>query len=462
MSRNGVRLLAVAMAGLCLGGMPGIARGALAPGTSSGSSVVLTAQAPSSPLTFEQAVATAVGKNPQVTAAQEAVTAAEQRLLQASGGHMPTVSVTGTTGYGTASVGGSSSTVQVPPTSEPRSTGSVSVTGTLVLYDNGRTQIAIDQARANLTAAQATLQQTGQDVALAASTAFFSVLKAQQLATVRAAQLEKAQGQLQQSQAQVRAGTAAEADVIQAQAQVAQAQVDLLAARSQIETTKGTLRSVLAIDLFAPIDVQDPATQPPAIALTADAAVREAEANRPEIAKAAADVQASTALLALAYASTGFQISFGLNGGYVVTSTTPGLSNTTSWALTATVSFPLFDGGKGEAQIKEAQANLRAAQAKAEAVHLSIRQDAYQAMLTAVQARANVDATAVAQTAAAAALQVAEGRYRAGVGTILEVTTARALAAQAEVNAITARYDQLAALATLRHALGRPLVGGQL
>ncbi len=410
-------------------------------------------------LTLDQVVATVLAKNPQVTAAQEGVLAAEQRLALANAGFLPTVSAVGTASYGTAT---GTATVMGPPTSDPRSNGSVSINGTVALYDNGRTRIALDQAQANLAAAHAMFRQTAQDVALSGASAFFNVLKAQQLATVRAAQLEKAEGQLKQAQAQVRAGTAPQADVLQAQAQVAQAQVDLLAARSQIETTKGLLRSVLAMDLFAPVEVQDPASQPAAITLAAEAAVREAEANRPEIAKAVADIAASTATLALAFANTGFQVSVGLNGAYVISSTTPGLTNTTGWALSATVSFPFFDGGRGEAAIKEAEANLRAAQAKAEAVRISVRQDAYQAILAAIQARANLEATQSAQAAAEAALQAAEGRYRAGVGTILEVTTARAQAAQAEVNAITARYDQQAALATLRHALGRPIVGGTI
>jgi len=405
-----------------------------------------------SALTLEQVVATVLAKNPQVTAAQEAVVAAEQRLAQANAGLALGVSAVGTASYGTSTT--------VGPPVDPRSTGSAAITGTVPLYDNGRTRIATDQARANLTAAQALARQTAQDVALSGATSFFNVLKAQQLATVRAAQLEKAVGQLNQAQAQVRAGTAAQADVLQAQAQVAQAQVDLLAARSQIETTKGLLRSVLAMDLFAPLDVQEPAGQPAPLTLATEDAVREAEANRPEIVKAVADIAANNAALALAYANTGFQVTVGLNGTYTITSTSPGLTATTGWSLGATVTFPIFDGGRGEATIKEAEANLRAAQAKGESARLSVRQDAYQAVLAAVQARANLEATQTAQAAADAALQAAEGRYRAGVGTILEVTTARAQTAQAEVNAITARYDQQAALATLRHALGRSIVGG--
>lgn len=415
-------------------------------------------------LSFEQVVSGAQTKNPQVSAAREAVVAAEQRVLQAAAGSFPTVSAVGSGSYGTASQSqGAGSQQFVPPTSDPRATASVAINGALPLYDNGRTRITVDQAQATLAAARAALRQASQDIGLSASTAFFNVLKAQQVATVRAAQLEKAEGQLRQSQAQVRAGTAAQADVLQTQAQVAQAQVDLLAARSQIELNKGALRSVLAMDVLAPVEVQDPTpVMLTAISIAADAAVKEAEANRPEIAKALADIQANTAALALAYSGSGLQVSVGLNGSYTILTTAASGAGSVGWAVTATLTFPIFDGGRTEAVIKEAQANLHAAESRADSVRLTIRQDAYQAYLTAVQARANLAATQAAQDAAAAALQASEGRYRAGVGTILEVTTARAQAAQAEVNAITARYDQQAALATLRHALGRSIVGGTL
>lgn len=413
--------------------------------------------APSTPaaLALEDAIQTALSKNPQVRAAQEAVAAAEQRLVQARAGFLPTLSVGATAGYGTTTVSG-------PPLSEPRVTDTVSVTSSLPIYDNGRTRIAVEQARATLASAQATLRQTQQDIAFSAATAFVNVLKAARLATVREAQFAQAQAVLAQAQAQVRAGVAAPSDVVQAQAQVAQAQVDLLAARSQIDVTGGALRSVLAMDLLAPLEIREPAIRPVALTLTLDAAVREALEQRPEIAKVSADVQTSTAALALAYANAGFQVTLGLNATYVITSTSPGTSDTTAWSIVATLVLPLFDGGRNQAAIAEAKANLRAAEARAEAARLSVRQDAFQAYLATAQAIANLDATQAAQAAAMEALRVAEGRYRAGVGTILEVTIARTQAAQAEVNAINAQYDYQVALAALRRALGRPVVGGTL
>jgi outer membrane protein TolC len=328
--------------------------------------------------------------------------------------------------------------------------------------DGGKTFAAVAQAEAAVALAEATLRQTRQDIALAASNDFFGVLKAERLTSVRDAQLAQAQAQLAQAEAQFRAGTAAQADVIQARAQVAQAQVDLLAARNQVDTSRVALRGVLALDVQAPLELQEAPAPPSAVAFTADAAIQEALRSRPEIAAAVASVQSSQGALDLAVVNAGVQVSVGVNTSYVPYSTNASATNATSYAVTATVSLPLFDSGKGEAGITAARANLGAAQAKLEQARLTVRQDAYQAYLAAVQGAANVDATAAAQRAASEALRVAEGRYQAGVATIVEVTTSRATAAQAEVNAVNARYDYEAALATLRHALGRPIGGGTL
>jgi outer membrane protein len=419
---------------------------------------------PATPLTLEAAVLQALGRNPQVTAAQQSLVAAQAGVVTARAGLAPTVSLTGTGSYGTSGISSSSATVPglVGPAATPNATGAVSVTGTLPIYDSGRTHAAVEQAEAAVASAEAALKQTQQDIALSAATDFFSVLKAERTTTVREAQLAQAQQQLAQAEAQFRAGSAAQADVVQAQAQVAQAQVDLLNARNQIETTKAALRSVLGLDAQGPVEVQEPAPPAGPPALTAEAAVQEALRNRPEVAQAAAAVQSNQGALDLAYVNAGLQVSVGLGTSYVPYSSNALASNSTSYGVTATVSLPLFDSGKSAAGINAAKANLGAAQAKLEQARLAVRQDAYQAYLAAIQGAANVAATDAAQRAAAEALRVAEGRYQAGVATIVEVTTSRATAAQADVNAVNARYDYQSALATLRHAVGRSIVGGSL
>ncbi|TMJ15276.1 MAG: TolC family protein [Bacillati bacterium ANGP1] len=413
-------------------------------------------------LALDHALQQALGQNPQVLAARASVIAAQQNLAVARTGLAPTISANGTGTYGTSSSTSSTLGGLTAPLTTITGTGSVSLGASLPLYDGGRTEANVQAAEAALASAQAALRQTEQDTALGVATAFFNVLQAERLATVREALLLQAQAQLELSQARVRAGVAAQSDVIQARAQVAQAQVDLLAARSQVGTSKASLQGSIGVDAAEPVEVQEPPVPPGTVTASAEAAMQTAETTRPEVAKAQAAVSSEQAALDLARVAAGPQVTVGVGTTYTPLSTSPVLNNATSYGVSATVSLPLYDSGKGRAEIGAAQAALQGAQAQLRGERLAVRQDAYQAYLSAVQAAANIQATQAAKAAADEALRVAEGRYRAGVGTIVELITARAQAAQADVNAVNGLYAYETALATLRHAEGLPIQASAL
>jgi len=461
---------------------PGVALGAPA-AMASGRATVAQGSAPSPPpapaapppatgpasaagpaLTLDGAIQEALTHNPQVVAAQQALVAAQQGVLVARTGLAPTVSVNGTGNVGTGSATTFSSQNIPIPLVSVQGTGTVSVVGTVPLFDGGRTAAAVAAAQAGVASAAASLKLTEASIELQTATAFLSVLNAEHQTAVREAQLTQAQAQQALTQAQVTAGVEAQSDVIQQQALVAQAEVNLLSAQAQIATSVAVLQALLGADVTASVEAQEPAAPPPAVAITAAAVLQAALANRPELAQAQAQVDAAQAGLALARVDAGPQISVGVNAAYTPVSTSNALSNSMTYGLGGTVSLPLFDGGKGQAEIQQAQATLQGAQASLSAAQLSVRQDAYTSYLNAVQAGANLTATQAAKAAADQALQVSQGRYRAGVTTILEVTTAEATAAQAEVNYVSAVYSYDTALATLQHAEGLPIhsatVGG--
>ena len=452
-----VRFAALGALGLCiaLSATPAWADAPGAPAQAP-STPMLTPPAPT--LTLDQVVQEALARNPSVIAAQEALTAAQLGIVVARAGLAPTVSATGTGTAGTSSsTSFTTSAGNVVPLSGPSVTGSVSLAGTLPVYDAGRTPAAVGTAEAARAAAEGALRQSQQDTSLAVATAFFNVLTAEHLTAVQEALLTQARDQLALTEARVKAGVAARADVYQAQAQVAQAQVNLLQAQSQIATAKSGLQGTMGADPSTPVEVQEPQVPPLEVAVSADVAMNAAAANRPEVAKSVATVQTDQAALALARINAGPQVTVGVSAGYTPVSTSPVLNNSTFYGLTTTVALPLYNIG-ARAGVDQAQATLRAAQAALTATILSVRQDAYQSYLTAVQDAATIPATRAAQQAADQALVVAEGQYRAGVGTFVGVVTAQATAAQADVNAVNALYTYQSALATLRHAQGMPIV----
>ncbi len=270
-----------------------------------------------SPLMLDQAIQAALARNPNVVAAAETVTAAQQALVVARAGFAPVVSANVTGALGTQSA------ISSAALSNPSATGSLSVGATLPLYDAGITPARVASAEAGLTSAQAALRQIQQDTALAVATAFFNVLASERLTTVREAQLAQAQQQLALAQAQVKAGVAAQADVIQVQATVAQAEVNVLLARSQIATSKAGLQAAIGTDAAAPVEVQEPAAPPLTIPVTADAAIQAAVMNRSEIAKAQGVVQSDQAAVDLARVNAGPQLSVGVGTTYTPVSTSP-------------------------------------------------------------------------------------------------------------------------------------------
>ena len=420
-----------------------------------------TPEAPVQTFTFAQAVQATLTHNPQLVAAEQDVVSAQQSVVQAKAGYGPTLSVNANGAYGTTNV--SNASVTTPsgffsvPLASPNGTGTATVTGQITVFDAGRTRALVETAQAALASAQATLRKTEQDLALQAGTQFFTVLSNEGVAAADQQVLTQNQAQLALVEAQVRAGVAPQADVIQAQSQVAQAQVAVINAQAQILTAKAALASTMATDTTAPIEVASPAAPSPQVAVTADQVLAAALQNRPEIAQANAAVSSAQAGLDTAYVNAGPQVNIGLAAGVTPLSTDPSLNNTHSYGVTGTISLPVFDSGRGHAEIAGAQASLKSARASLDSTILSVRQDAYQSYLAAVQAAANLTATTAAKAAADQALAVAQGQYRAGVGTIIAVIQAQTTAAQANVNAAAAVYSYQSALVTLQHAEGAPI-----
>ncbi|MHB8730830.1 MAG: TolC family protein [bacterium] len=406
--------------------------------------------------TLAQAVQTTLTHNPTVVASQQALESAQQSLILARAGYAPTVSLNANGALG--STNSSNANFASAPLGNVTASGTATIAGTVTVFDNGRTKALVESAQAGVASAEAALRQTEQDLALQAATQFFTVLGNEGVAAADRQVLAQAQAQLNLVQAQVRAGVAPQADVIQAQAQVAQAQVAALNADAQILTAKANLASTMGIDTTTPLEVASPTPPAAQVTVPSDQVIAAALQNRPEIAKANAAVQSAQAGLDNAYVNAGPQVNIGLGAGYTPYSTDPVLNNTSSYGLTGTIALPLFDAGRGRAQIAGAQASLKSAQASLAAQILAIRQDAYTAYLGAVQAAANVTATAAAKAAADQALAVAQGQYRAGVGTIIAVIQAQTTAAQADVNAAAAEYNYQSALVTLQHAEGAPIV----
>lgn len=392
-------------------------------------------------LSLPAAVEMALARDPGVAAAQQAVDAARARLAQVRAGTALQVTVVVESGYGT--------TAAAPGAPAWTTTGEVRASLDLV---NPVVRHQLEQAEAAVRSAEASAEVARRAAALAAAQAYFAVLRAQAVVTAREAAVERARAQVRQAEAQVEAGVAARADVLQAQAALAAAQVDLLAARNQVETALAQLRSALGLSVLEPLAVLPDAAVPVPL-VGRDEAVA-LSARRPEVRRAASDVDAARAALALAEAQARPTLS-------VAAATSADLLNAgpLTWRVAAAITYPVVDGGRAQAAVAEARAQLAAAELRLVQARRTAELEALTAWVALADARARVEAARTSEAAATEALRAAEGRYQAGVGTIVEVLAARAAFQSAVLARLQAEYDVQEAAVRLRHATGQPVVG---
>ncbi len=126
----------------------------------------------------------------------------------------------------------------------------------------------------------------------------------------------------------------------------------------------------------------------------------------------------------------------------------------TTWALTPTLSAPLFDGGAGAAQVEGAQARHRVAAATLRAVLRTTSQEVENALAAVASSRERIVSTRESTDAAARTLAATEAQWRAGAVSLFELEDARRQQSAAQDSAITAAHDAAQAWVALVRAAG--------
>lgn len=124
------------------------------------------------------------------------------------------------------------------------------------------------------------------------------------------------------------------------------------------------------------------------------------------------------------------------------------------YGLGGTSAFPLYTGGRIEGQIDEADARKGETQATTRSIANDIVLQVVQAYLSRLTAEQQIKVAEEKVAQAREALTLARERYKASLGSILDVTTATTDLLSAEVGLAEAQYDYRASAAALAFATG--------
>ncbi len=424
-------------------------------------------------LTISQAVEGALKNYPAVRVSQEQISAAAAGIQLARTSYLPRVDLLAQANRATRNnVFG----LLLPQNVIPSMSGPVigsnnfgtawgSVAGVLVSwepFDFGLRRANVAAAAAARTEAEATLERTRYDVAVATADAYLTLAAAEE--TVRAAQagVDRAQTILGSIQALVNSGLRPGADGSRAQAELAAARTQWIQAKQAAEVARATVSQFVGVEpgqitLAAPKLLELPPTQ--------DSVALDSKANPIAIEQDAAVERAKAQLRALertyfprfslqgsAYArGTGAETNGTLLGGL------NGLAPTVQdYALGFTVTFPAMDLPAIQARRAAQSATVRAETARYQQIAIDLRARWNAATARLRGAREVVANTPVQVSAARAALDQSSARYRSGLANVDEVAEAQRLLTQAEID------DALARLSVWRGLLEIATVAGDL
>jgi outer membrane protein TolC len=412
----------------------------------------------STPLTLQEAVATALTHHPTIRIGEATITAAQQRVRQQEAGYLPrgayTYSFTRQQRPVTAAVGG----VQIGGGQQQRSFSqifpfhSTNVSLSQVLFDFGRTLDAIQSASASVEASAADLETTRQAVIFNTKQAYFGLLSSQYLQRVAEETVRQNQKHLEDAQARYEVGVAPRFDVTQAQVQVSNAELNLVTARNNVALGHETLRTAMGVTEaaeFVPVDTFDRQS----LSVKDEEILRRAYASRPELYSMWAQQKAVTEHVS--ELQKRYLPSVTGNAQYNWTGREYPLQE--GWVVGLVLTVPLFDSILTTAQIGEAQADLQRLTAEEENLRQQIALEVRRSLLDVRRADESIRVSEQTEVQARENLTLAEGRYQAGVGNILEVTDAQTSLTSARANTIQALYNYKTAVAQLEKAVGRGL-----
>jgi len=324
------------------------------------------------------------------------------------------------------------------------------------IFDFGGRAGRIAAARAHSFAANFAFNDTHRKIIYEVTEAYDRLLNAAGQVEAARTSLKNAQAVQQAAEDRLKNGLATLPDVLEARSAAAQAQYDLQAALGIEKNTRGDLTTALGTRPTDAIRVQpiDQLVIPDSISDSVDQAMDRAFEQRPDLMQQVAEVRKANAGVKEARAAYYPALSISATPN---TQSLYGLQQQLPWAHTADLTgklqlkltWTLFDGGARKNNLAQAQANLRAAEARVNVTQDNIADEVWKAYSDLETALGQRQAAAVLLTAADQSYSAALESYNDGVRNLLDVTAAQATLAHARSADVLARAQVLSSLADL-------------
>lgn len=401
-------------------------------------------------ITLEEAIRTALLRNPDLSMAEADLDEAEADRLSAWGSFLPDVSA----GYGYSK----SSTGRLDPTGQQITNTSwfSELRAGYDVFSGLRRVTDLRGTRRRVSAADARLEERRFETILRVKTSFYSAIAARQLVEVERDRVRRQEAQLDSVSVQLELGRVARTDVLRSEVALNNARLALIRAESAARTA--TFRLAREVGLREPATPADEADlEPRPLELTREEAVTVGLRAGPSVSSARADAEAASAE---AWSARSRYLPDLRVEGVWAWQAPEFPPADRSWQVFVFGRYPLFNGFQRESEVARRSARADAARAEERAAELELRAAVDSAYSMIEAALASISLAEQTVELAGEELAAQQERFRLGRGTILEVQEAQIALQQAEVDRVRARLDYQVGVAQLEYLLGEELSWG--
>ncbi len=372
------------------------------------------------PLSVQEAIATALARNPAYLQSAAGVAGSEARLRQAQASRRLTVTAQDNAQY-VDRVARLSTPFGTLPFSPSNVSNTPLVSGTLSLYDGGVSAARIAQAGATVAQARAQVADARERTAAAVAKAYYQLAATFAQGAVTDAAVRVATAHVRQAQEFLQAGTSPRADVLRARTELADERVREVDARNAVATAQARLDAAMGIPQTTEHRLTD-SLEAPVRPLDLATLLQQTKTLRGDLAAARYAALSAESAVAAAQATHRPRVSLTATDGNVQPAIETGFHNQFTVAINAV--WRLVDGGNDAARVAEARAGVEQARFAVADLANSIELQVRSAFLNLSASRERVAAARALVTSADENLRLARIRTRGGVATTLELQDA--------------------------------------
>jgi len=323
------------------------------------------------------------------------------------------------------------------------------------IYTAGKVGTALKLAQIEADGSRVDIRRSEQDLALAVTRVFYTLLWAERNRDVVAETLQQKQSHAEMARVRYANGVATEVDALRSEVAVANARADVVQAENAVRQARALLNHYLLRPVDFPTRALGELSERAPEATDIEDLARQAGQSLPELQRLRIAERSAQAQVRLARAESRLKVEF--NGTYGLTSRLPeNLFNRdfVRWNMGLNVTLPVFDGFRRSGLVWQATAYEHQARLEREKVEQRVRLDLRQSLDDLAAASETIRAARANIDQAAKVLTMMQNNYKYGAATTLDIVDSQTALAVARSNLLRGLYNHSVARATLRHALG--------